>query len=132
MQGCAKSLPLIPPMQPRMVTATPAPFQPHSCFTLEPMCTWQHRHKAGLCSIPLRYRATRNLTQEGTAKQVAPVTMQNQDAQKCQLEMPGFLTARNMSGGSLRQQLRGEQLASRRLSESTMPNLVSKAGQMVS
>ena len=30
-----------------------------------------------------------------------PVTMQNQDAQKCQLEMPGFLTARNMSGGSL-------------------------------
>ena len=36
--------------------------------------------------------------------------MQNQDAQKCQLEMPGFLTARNMSGGSLSQNIAGESL----------------------
>ena len=56
--------------------------------------------------------------------------MQNQDAQKCQLEMPGFLTARNMSGGSLRQQVLSEPLASSTLSEYTSPQHVSKVGQM--
>lgn len=77
------------------------------------------------------YSIRRNHDTGGCWRQITPVTMQNQDAQKCQLEMPGFLTARNMSGGSLCQQIKGEQLASSRLSEYTMPQRVSNAGQMV-